>query len=98
VGKDSWGKSWSLTLPIKSGGCWLWTADLDKNGKPDFILMTSDATSFGDSVVTLLMIDDRGRPVPWWASGHFEAGDDGLVNLMDFDHDKNADLVYLHVE
>jgi hypothetical protein len=97
-GKDTGGAPWALDVEIKSGGCWLWRADLDRNGKEDLIMVTSDATSAGDSIATLIMIDDRGRPVPWQALGHYDGEESGLSNLVDLDGDGRAELLFLYVE
>ena len=85
-------------MDILQGGCRIWHADLDGNGRQDLILVTSDATSDGSSVATLLLIDNDGRPVPWQAVGHFTVTEDGLANLVDLDHSGRAQLLYLHVE
>jgi hypothetical protein len=97
-GKDAGGAPWALDIEIKSGGCWLWRADLDRNGKEDLIIVTSDATSAGDSIATVIMIDDRNRPVPWQAPGHYDGEDSGLSNLVDLDGDGRAELLFLYVE
>ena len=97
-GKDTGGAPWALDVEIKSGGCWLWRADLDRNGKEDLIMVTSDATSAGDSIATLIMIDDRNRPVPWQATGHYDCEESGLSNLVDLNGDGRAELLFLYVE
>lgn len=97
-GTDTGGVFWALNVDIKPGGCWLWRADLDRNGKEDLIMVTSDATSAGDSIATLVMIDGRGRPLPWQAVGHYDPEDSGLSNLVDLDGDGRAELLYLYVE
>ena len=97
-GKDIAGAPWAMELETKSGGCWLWQADLDRNGRQDLIMVTSDATSAGDSIATLIMIDARGRPIPWQGAGHYDSEDGGLNNLVDLDGDGRAELLYLYVE
>lgn len=97
-GKDAGGAPWALEIEIKSGGCWLWRADLDRNGKEDLIIVTSDATSAGDSICTVIMIDDRNRPVPWQAAGHYDSEASGLSNLVDLNGDGRAELLFLYVD
>jgi hypothetical protein len=97
-GTDTGGVLWALEVDIKHGGCWLWRADLDRNGKEDLIMVTSNATSAGDSIATLIMIDGRGRPLPWQAVGHYDGEDSGLSNLVDLDRDGRAELLFLYVE
>jgi hypothetical protein len=56
-GKDMHERLWAIDMDIRQGGCWLWQADLDRNGNADLIVVTSDASSDGDSMAALLMID-----------------------------------------
>lgn len=44
-GKHAGGAGWALDVDILQGGCWLWRADLDRNGREDLILVTSNATA-----------------------------------------------------
>mgnify|MGYP000051506612 CR=1 FL=1 len=97
-GADTGGVSWAMEIEIRHGGCGLWRADLDRNGKVDLIVVTSDATSGGESIVTLVMVDNRGRPVPWQAVGHYDFHDAGLSNLVDLNEDGRAELLFLYVD
>ena len=71
---------------------------MDHNGKSDLILVTSDATSSGESLLTLILSDDFGRPVPWQAYGFFEPSRAGLENLVDLQQDGRAELLYVERE
>ena len=59
-GKDAGGAPWVIEVAIKHGGCWLWRADLDRNGQEDLIVLTSEATSSGESLLTFVMLDSQG--------------------------------------
>lgn len=98
TGTDNAGNPWAVEFESKHGGCSLWRADLDRDGQQDLIALTTDATSGGESVLTLLLIDNLGRPVPWQAVGHYDEGDQGIANLVDLDRDGRAELLFLHVE
>ena len=97
-GKDNSNDPWTAEIEIRHGGCTLWRADLDRNGQEDLIVLTSDATSSGESMLTLLLIDSSGRPTPWHAAGHYDEVARGLANLVDLDRDGRAELLFLHVE
>ena len=98
TGNDSRGLPWAVEIATRHGGCWMWRADLDKNGREDLILLTSDATSSGESILTLVLQDETGRPVPWEGVGHYQPSARGLANLVDLDGDGRAELLHLLVE
>ena len=97
-GKDNSNNPWKVEIEIKLGGCMLWRADLDRDGQEDLIVLTSDATSSGESILTLLLIDNLGRPTPWQAVGHYEEATQGLANLVDLDRNGRAELLFLYVQ
>jgi hypothetical protein len=87
-----------VDIEVRHGGCMLWRADLDRDGQEDLISLTSDATSSGESILTLLLTDNLGRPIPWHAVGHYDEAAQGLANLVDLDRDGRAELLFLHVD
>jgi hypothetical protein len=98
-GADLGGNAWRIALRNQPGGCTAWHADLDHNGREDLIITTFNPTSDGkDVTLTIIMIDDRGRPVPWQAPGYFDVDDHGVRDLLDLDQDGRAELAYLHLE
>ena len=97
-GRDHAGTPWSVEVEIQYGGCSIWRADLDQDGHQDLIVWTSNATSGGESTLTLVLVDAEGRPLPWHAVGHFDEGERWVANLVDLDKNGRAELLFLHVE
>lgn len=98
-GADQRGNLWQIVLMNQPGGCSAWHADLDHNGREDLIIATFNPASGGkDVVLTIVMIDDSGRPVPWSATGYFDVDDQGVRDLLDLDQDGRAELAFLYME
>ncbi len=98
-GKDRADHGWAIELENGPMGCRVFGADLDYNGRQDFIIITQDASSGPDNVtVTLLLLDRAGRPIPWHATAAFTVTEAGLGNLVDLDRDGRAELLFPYVE
>lgn len=98
-GADRNGFTWHVTFPNEPGGCSAWKADLDHNGRTDLIVATFDPNSGGkDVTLTILMIDDQGRPVPWQSRGYFDVDNKGVRELLDLNGDGSAELLVLQIE
>jgi hypothetical protein len=86
-------------IPLSFAGCKIWTADLDKNGKPDLIIATWEAANGPATEVTLVLSDSGNRPVVWHsrvADYDFEAY--GLENLVDLDGNGQAELLVPEID
>ena len=70
TGRDDGGEPWGEDLPAIGGVGFteVWQADFDRNGRQDLLFAAAfPANGRGCQEVTLvfLMLDERGRPVPW---------------------------------
>lgn len=74
-----------------------YVADLDGNGRQDLVLL---APTFGNglaptSLLTVLLFDREGRPLPWTVEGYFHADQQGVADLLDLNQDGRAELLYM---
>ena len=72
-GKDHAGKPWRVWVPQLGGvgGTEVWTADFDGDGQQDLLIRSWKPYSgrcVDAGVVTVLLFDRQGRPVPWTMS------------------------------
>jgi hypothetical protein len=90
---------WTVRIAILPVGCRIWQADLDRNGQMDLIISSWTEGNGPGVEVTLILIDNRQRPVPWnFGFGYFDVGENGLDNLVDLDGNGKSELLYLHAE
>lgn len=69
TGRDRAAKPWSLRFTPDGGAGWttVWSADFDADGQPDLMIARLKAFNGmcnGAALVTLLLFDRQGRPVP----------------------------------
>ncbi len=99
-GRDMIGKSWRIVISEVSGFMPVdfYTADLDKNGLTDVvIMMPTGGNGLAPSVhLVSIMFDDQGRPVPFEADGYFEPLANGIDSLVDMNGDGKAELIYMN--
>lgn len=94
-GKDQAGKPWSLMSSAQTGVGSVWSADLDKNGSEDLIIVTyTGACGYAANCQLLfLMFEKDGRPFPWSVEGHFEVDKAGVKDIVDLNKNGHADLI-----
>lgn len=98
-GKDRQGKPWTAQLGEKLGlGGNLFTADLDKNGIEDLLLVfpTGGNGLAPSSHILMLMFDAAGRPVPFEVEGYYDADATEIAELVDLNRDGRAELVFMN--
>lgn len=100
LGKDKSGKDWSIRLggTTVGHGFRFFTADLDKNGITDGVLL---AYTLGNGLaptthITTLTFDETGRPILFEIEGYFHAVKDGLFDVVDLDRDGHAEIIYMN--
>jgi hypothetical protein len=97
-GKDRGGAAWRVRLGNLSGyGSHLYTADLDRDGAGDLIILSPTGGNGLAPTTHLfaLTFDERGRPIPFEAEGYFEYDEHGVFDLLDLDRDGRAELLYM---
>jgi len=90
-GVDRKGTAWTATYHTDPGpGCQLWQAYLGTNGEVDLIFVQFGFDSSGgwDTILSLLLFDDQGRPFPWQAMGKFTTNDSGVRELVQLGKEK----------
>ena len=99
-GRDRSGLTWQVGATYAGdGGCRFYSVDLDGNGYRDLIFLTANMGSGAAGVtMTIIAFDQQHRPVPWRRTGPFSAGDDQIDNIVDFDGDGRAELLFQSVE
>lgn len=100
AGKDKNGKNWSVRFggTAMHHGFRFYTADLDKNGIQDGVML---AATLGNGTaptmhITTLTFDDAGRPILFEIEGYFHAVKDGIFDVVDLDRDGLAEIIYLN--
>ena len=94
-GSDREGKPWSMISRAGIGYASIWTADLDRNGRKDLLILVRTGSCGwepGSQLITLMFEQNR-RPIPWMCNGYFELDDRGIKDLLDIDGDGRAELV-----
>jgi hypothetical protein len=100
-GKDKTGKKWTVNYGSKAGyGGNMFTADLDKNGFRDFIMIfpTGGNGLAPSSHVLTLLFDAQGRPVPFEAEGYYDTEKKSLPELVDMNGNGKAELVFMNFD
>ncbi len=95
-GTDQLGHAYSITKGMGIAGCSLWAASLDGIGSPELEILTPGEDSSGgyDSTLTIIFVDQEGRPFPWQATGKFTAaGDAGIEQIIADPTDHRADVI-----
>jgi hypothetical protein len=100
-GKDKAGKGWSVNFGSKAGfGGKLFTADLDKNGFRDLLMIFPTAGNglAPSSHVLTLLFDSEGRPIPFEAEGYYDTEMQSLPELVDMNRNGRAELVFMNYD
>lgn len=99
VGKDKSGKEWSVILGGTTAmhGFKFYTADVDKNGIQDGVLL---AYTMGNGTaptrhIDTLTFDDAGRPILFEIEGYFHEVADGIFDVVDLNSDGHAEIIYM---
>ena len=96
-GVDRQGKTWTATYKdvAPAAGCELWQAYLGNDGEVDLIFVQNGFDSSGgwDTVLSLLLFDDQGRPFPWQAMAKFTVNDTGIRELVQFEGEKKSVVI-----
>jgi hypothetical protein len=94
-GEDNAGKVWSYVSSAWTGFASVWTADLDKNGKEDLIILmrSGNCPPEPTSQLLVLMFEKNGRPVPWVVDGYFEIDARGIKDFVDLENDGHCQLI-----
>ena len=100
VGTDKSGKEWSVILggTTVMHGFKFYTADLDKNGIQDGVLL---AYTMGNGTaptrhIETLTFDNAGRPILFEIEGYFHEVADGIFDVVDLDSDDHAEIIYMN--
>lgn len=102
TGQDRHRKDWSFAIAGKGPAFAydLYTADLDKNGYRDAILIfPTGGNGLAPSLhIVTLMFDASGRPIPFEADGYFQYDKSGISDLIDMNGDGKAELIYMNFD
>lgn len=82
-GRDLSGNAWEAQTSITGLGCEIFQADLEGNEKQDLIIRAPGigSTTPYDTRLTILLFDAAGKPVPWSATGNFNATNNGIKEI-----------------
>ncbi len=88
-------RPWSVTALCYEGCASVWTADLDRNGQNDLLLLSRTGGTGWEatSQLMVIMFDSEGRPIPWQCDGYFDVDKRGIRDILDLDYDGRADIV-----
>jgi hypothetical protein len=97
-GMDRAGRPWSIRMGGACGTGEGYTADLDRNGRRDFVLVVPTC---GNGLapthhLVAVMFESDGRPVRFEVEGYFEASRKGVFDLRDINGDGRAELIYMN--
>jgi hypothetical protein len=98
-GSDRAGKEWSVDVGgVCAGGGRAYTADLDRNGLRDFVLLAATCGNglAPSSHLVAVTFERNGRPVRFEAEGYFTPDRKGIPDLRDVDGDGRAELIYMN--
>jgi len=102
TGKDRNGSPWSVDLGdfALNYACRFYSADLDRNGIRDLVLIfpTGGNGLAPTSHFFSLTFDEQGRPVPFEADGYFEESVKGVTDLVDLNRNGRAELIYMNFD
>jgi hypothetical protein len=98
TGRDKASKSWSVALGSACGSGEGYTADLDRNGQRDFVLVfpTCGNGLAPSNHLIAVTFESDGRPARFEIEGYFDAGRKGVFDLRDVDGDGRAELLYMN--
>jgi hypothetical protein len=101
-GKDKISKKWTIAISGEGIGIpyAAYASDLDHDGTPDLILLwgTGGCGLAPSTHLLCFLFDAAGRPVPFTAEGDFEYDERGIRDLVDFDGDGKAELVFMNFD
>ena len=94
-GTDNDGKPWTLTSSAWMGSASVWTADLDKNGRADIIILmhTGGCGWAPNTQLLVLMFEQNGRPYPFIADGYFTVDSHGIKDFVDAENNGHSQLI-----
>lgn len=100
TGADRGGAAWGVRPGDFAHRSRFYSADLDRDGTRDLILVfpTGGVGLAPTSHLLAVTFDDRGRPVPFEADGYFDEDGRGPSDLVDLDGDGRAELVYMNFD
>jgi hypothetical protein len=105
-GTDNAGRPWRADISIGAGVGWTdaWEGDFDGNSHQDLMFATavpSNGRCVDGEMITFLMFDQRGRPVPWTISTRLpRKGSQGKIPaiLRNLNHDGRVRLIATQCE
>lgn len=97
-GRDRAGNSWSVGVGGACGNGEGYTADLDRNGQRDFVLVlpTCGNGLAPSHHLIAVTFESDGRPARFEVEGYFDADRRGVFDLRDLDGDGRAELIYMN--
>lgn len=97
-GTDRSGNSWSVGIGGACGSGEGYTADLDRNGQRDFVLVLPTCGNGLAPTHHLVAVtfEGDGRPARFEVEGYFDADRRGVFDLRDLDGDGRAELIYMN--
>ncbi|HEY0099110.1 MAG TPA: hypothetical protein VGB76_09170 [Pyrinomonadaceae bacterium] len=97
-GRDKAGHAWSVGLGDACGSGEAYTADLDRNGQRDFLLVLPTCGNGLAPTHHLIAVtfESDGRPARFEVEGYFDADRKGIFDLRDIDRDGRAELIYMN--
>jgi hypothetical protein len=103
IGRDKKGSLWRVDLgnvTIFAYHYRFYSADLDRNGIRDLILIRPTAGNglAPTSHFFSLTFDEQGRPLPFEADGYFRYSTKGIFDLVDLNRDSRAELIYMNFD
>ena len=100
AGEDRGGAAWSvrlgnMALPNASR---FYAADFDRDGVTDLVVFfpTGGSGLAPTGHLFFLTFDGRGRPAPFEVEGYFQLDERGMLDLLDLDGDRRAELVHMN--
>jgi hypothetical protein len=99
TGRDRAGNEWSVDVGgVCAGGGHAYTADLDRNGLRDFVLLAATCGNglAPSSHIVAVTFERDGRPARFEAEGYFTPDRTGIYDLRDVDGDGRAELLYMN--
>lgn len=97
-GMDGAGRPWSVGMGSACGSGEGYTADLDRNGQRDFVLVVPTCGNglAPSSHFIAVTFESNGRPVRFEVEGYFDADRKGIFDLRDLNRDGRAELIYMN--
>jgi hypothetical protein len=99
-GTDRTGHVWSVGLGGSCASGEGYTADLDRNGQRDFVLVLPTCGNGLAPTNHLIAVtfETDGRPARFEVEGYFDADRKGVFDLRDLDADGRAELIYMNFD